>query len=378
MSAKSRMTVRSSTFVPLEGQGAVVLRDGRVLVVGGDGGRGFPDTDPTVRATAMQFGPGTGTWSVTGALPDARERFAIAVLSNGNVLVAGGSAQPYPGHPSAAAYLYDAKTGAWRRTGGMHQAREERSDIGIDLHAVPLAGGKVLVLGGVAGALPGAASTEVFDPATQRWSPAANIPCHHARSFEVTAAMLLPAGKVLALCDGYRNILYPEEYDPITGVWRALHARREARYRYSATLLRDGTVLVAGGSSDPYGNHPITSAEVYDPTTDSWSEAGHLRARRIGQSAIRLAGGDVLVMGGYALVKTGPSVVSTEAVNTSELYHPGTRTWTVTGSTQNSPRNGSLVLLHDARVLNVDGSASELYDARNGAWTSVPGAAVPG
>jgi hypothetical protein len=63
----------------------------------------------------------------------------------------------------------------------------------------------------------------------------------------------------------------------------------------TATLLRDGRVLVVGGDG-PGG--PIASAELYDPDTGLFSVAGSLNTPRRDHTAVLLPTGKALVAGG--------------------------------------------------------------------------------
>ena len=69
-----------------------------------------------------------------------------------------------------------------------------------------------------------------------------------------------------------------------------------ARYRHTATLLSNGKVLVAGG--DTSGSY-LTSAELYDPASGTWTATGSLNTARADHTATLLPNGKVLVAGGY-------------------------------------------------------------------------------
>jgi hypothetical protein len=71
-----------------------------------------------------------------------------------------------------------------------------------------------------------------------------------------------------------------------------------ARSNHTATLLADGRVLVAGGYNGAY----LSSAELYDPATDSWSAAAPMSTAREYHTATLLPGGQVLVAGGGLLL----------------------------------------------------------------------------
>ncbi|RKI36567.1 hypothetical protein D7Y27_28020 [Corallococcus sp. AB004] len=143
------------------------------------------------------------------------------------------------------------------------------------------------------------------------------------------------------------------------------------------TRLQDGRVLVAGGSepSDifiPQGQPFLSSCELYDPATGTWSYTGSLQVMREGASAQLLDDGRVLVAGGY---------YNTNVANyhvTAELYDPAAGSWSYTGS-MSQPRNrAATVKLLDGRVLLAGGTtpqstnplSAEFYDATTGTWTA--------
>jgi N-acetylneuraminic acid mutarotase len=65
------------------------------------------------------------------------------------------------------------------------------------------------------------------------------------------------------------------------------------------TTLADGRVLVVGGVGTRGYPGARSTAELYDPTTDTWSPTSELAVGRFGQAAVRLADGTVLVVGGH-------------------------------------------------------------------------------
>ena len=94
---------------------------------------------------------------------------------------------------------------------------------------------------------------------------------------------------------------------------------------HRATLLRDGRVLVTGGF-DSYGN-ALSSAEIYDPSTGHFVDAGQMTSRRATHSATLLPNGKVLIAGGCA--STDP-----EALASAEIYDPDTGRFSPTGDLQ--------------------------------------------
>ena len=55
----------------------------------------------------------------------------------------------------------------------------------------------------------------------------------------------------------------PELYDPSSGLWTTTGSMNTTRQYHTTTLIKNGKVLVAGGSNDYY----LNSAELYDPSS---------------------------------------------------------------------------------------------------------------
>ena len=165
-----------------------------------------------------------------------------------------------------------------------------------------------------------------------------------------------------------------ELYDPSTGSWTTTGAMIEARSGYSATLLPDGEVLVAGGISTIVGSSPfpLATAELYDPRTGTWTAIDSMATARTGHTATLLVDGKVLVAGGLAAFGDN---IPRSTLASAELYDPGTKTWTAAAG-MNEARDGhTATLLLDGKVLVVGGgnsqASAELYDSRGKTWTAV-------
>ena len=130
------------------------------------------------------------------------------------------------------------------------------------------------------------------------WSPAG--PFLEARNFASAAS--LPDGEVLMAGGGgeyvpgaYGKPLSSTEiYDPSTGTWSPGVEMLEPRDYPVAASLPDGDVLVAGGNDNGY----LKTSETYDPSTNTWKAAPEMLEAREGASAASLPDGDVLVVGG--------------------------------------------------------------------------------
>jgi len=131
---------------------------------------------------------------------------------------------------------------------------------------------------------------------------------------------------------------------------------------HTSTRLADGRVLVAGG----FEATPVTTAQIYDPTTGLFTATGSMNVARADPRAILLASGKVLIVGGG----DGVSVLAS-----AEIYDPATGTFTLTGS-MSVPRSfPSAARLPDGRVMVASGSggtplqSAEIYDPVSGTFT---------
>ena len=191
---------------------------------------------------------------------------------------------------------------SWVTTGRMSTERAYHT-------ATLLPSGKVLVVGGFNGS--GAVSSaELYDPASGSWSNTGNL----STAREQHTATLLPSGQVLVVggdscCPvlfesraagwggGSNSLSSAELYDPASGTWTATGSLVTARFRHTATLLPSGQVLVAGGAD----RDSLSSAELYDPASGNWTATGSLVTARTQHTATLLSSGQVLVAGGGAM-----------------------------------------------------------------------------
>jgi Kelch motif/Galactose oxidase, central domain len=265
--------------------------------------------------------------------------------------------------------------GTWSATGSMAVHRGDHT-------ATVLSDGRVLVVGGSQTYF-AVASAELYDPKTRTWSSAGSLPMP---SWGDTAT-LLPNGKVLVVggspSDGYHlgSTSSAELYDPQTNGWSAAASMRTPRSFHTATLLPDGRVLIVGGveaTSDMLGK-VLASAELYDPALDAWSLTAPLSAGRAKHVAVLLSNHQVLVIGGITSA-AGYSGAS-NSTRTAELYDPTTQTWSPAASMQYARILPIGLLLPDGRVLvvgdqGVSEQTAEVFNPTNGRWSSIPTPAV--
>jgi WD40 repeat protein len=279
--------------VPRVGHTATLLNDGRVLVIGGGYGSCYFEgcSKPGDHASAEFYDPRTGAFSPTGSMGRPRRHHTATLLADGRLLVVGGqTADP------ASAEIYDPQTGQFTPTGSLHTGRVFHT-------ATLLPNGKVLIAGG----------RDTHD---------------------------LSSGD-------YRTLASAELYDPETGAFTPAGSMTVAREDQTATLLKDGRVLIAGGSPEEV----LRSAEIYDPQTGTVKRTGQMTAERWLQSATLLNDGRVLIVGGYF------SGVS------AELFDPKTGKFRASAPPTIEFWDGvSGTLLADGRVLILRWEDADVFD----------------
>jgi hypothetical protein len=218
-------------------------------------------------------------------------------------------------------------------------------------------------------------SVESYDPATRLFSFAGWLVYNHGSG--VTATLLADGTVLIA---GGHGVYGPageeatskaEVYDPSTGSSSPTAGEMTvARAFHTATRLSDGRVLIAGGHNGNFYNSAMASAEIYDPASGSFSPTGSMITARQDAAAAD-AGGKILVSGGYD--PTGAAQAS------AEVYDAGTATFFATGSMVAARANHTATVLGSGAVLIVGGHtafpgpslvSTETYDPVSGTFAA--------
>jgi hypothetical protein len=178
-------------------------------------------------------------------------------------------------------------------------------------------------------------------------------------------ATTLKNGLVL-LAGGYNGsyLSSAELFNPSTGTFVSLGQLNTARAYHAAILLNNGLVLIVGG----YGNAGyLASAELYDPVKGTFTPTGSLNVAREFHTATLLTDGDVLITGGY----------NGTYLSSAEIYDPATGTFTLTGSLGTAREFHTATALSNGKVLIAGGygtagylAGAELYNAATGTFAA--------
>jgi hypothetical protein len=180
-------------------------------------------------------------------------------------------------------------------------------------------------------------------------------------------ATLLPNGQVLiaggvqSASNGTRTLSSTELYDPATGRFSPAANMTTTRRLHAATLLPDGHVLITGGygGDDAGWGMPLTTAELYDPSADRFTKTGDLITATGFHTAVLLPTGQVLIVGGAG----GGAYPNNIAP--AELYEPTTGTFTSAGAYVGRDECdfcAPSILLADGTVLFPGQYPAQLYD----------------
>ncbi len=370
-----RFVVTGSAGSSRAGASAAALSATQVMLGGGfSGGAAIKNFSLTLEGEVLSgaeiFDEATGAFSSAGTMAAARLGATATALNNssGEILVVGG--QDNSGSVLDTAELYDP---AARKFIAVSNTMSDRRMFHT---ATLLLSGKVLVAGGVTN-LSGdtTSSADIYDPATNSFSPA-TLPMDHQRAAHT--ATLFPsgplAGKVLITGGvGGSSFFFKDSsaeiYDPASQEFILLSSfMNEPRSLHTATLLEDGSVLLAGGFN---GSVAVSggvlsgasglisnSAETFDPNSGDFTCVGgfntettrcnqSMSVARAGHTATLLATGPtphrVLIAGGIGAVDPAAHGA---VLRNAELFNPaGGGSFIVTGA-MSTPR-----ALHTATLL---------------------------
>ena len=372
------------------------LQDGRILIAGGYDGANY-------LGSCYLFDPSSNTFTATGSLVFPRSAHKAVLLSDGRVLVSQGVGNRDPlGDPllHGSGYLpcseiYDPKTGLWTTLPEMSISPNVWS-VNIGGAAIPFDQDKALILGGDPTQDQPHPSASFFDGAGfsfidwntlgwGKWFPMVRLKDGRAFYSGGYTSEPRPTG---SLDTDWEITSHAAIYNPSDGSVVTAGDMTSKRLGHTATMLADGRVLIVGGISHnqtPYGALtpdqwvPTASAEIYDPSTGTYTQTGSLELPRTDHAAVLLPTGEVMVVGGWMQMsyqQDGTPVYLYQ--NSVETYNPTSGTWRVTdlmknGDTPYGLDSPKLAMKKDGgvfiagRPIQADGSTTPITPVREGA-----------
>jgi hypothetical protein len=308
--------------------------------------------------------------------------FAKTLPASGDILISGGVSKK--GAPTASAEFYSVAGNTFVPTGAMLSARAGFAAQSVQITpetTVPI----TFVAGGFNSKIKVSGSSLLIKNTNSRnietfSESKGNFKKYPAKLDEpraLFASVPFPGNSGNAL-DGHVLIVGGVSNGAITALGEAIDPTDQedgtsnlhtSRVFSSATLLNDGTVLVTGGIDDSSGN-VTNSAEIFDPADFAYTTLGStMHSARAGHTATLLANGTVLIVGGVQ-----GSAGSLTAVNSAEVYNPGSQTFTSVGNLHDARAFHGATLLGNGTVLVAGGDDGDLNFSLSGgltlAWTS--------
>lgn len=238
-------------------------------------------------------------WITVDSLNTQRQEMPSVVL-NGKIYCAGGIAQNLSTLQSVE--IYDPATNTWSPGPDMPKT--------LHHHAMVTLNGKIYVIGGYASvAFDAQSSVYMFDPDSGKWFAKMELP------FEVGAADAVAYNGKIYLFGGKNNSGTQNttlEYNPVNDTWTGKDAMARPREHLCAAVSGNKIYVIAGRGS----TGADTTVEVYDPQNNSWSRGKPLPTGRSGCDAATV-NGKIFVMGGES-----PGIF-----DENEMFDPVTNTW---------------------------------------------------
>jgi N-acetylneuraminic acid mutarotase len=314
-----------------------VSANGKMYVIGGYGENGKP------RGAVYEYDPATNAW--TRKKPMARPVHHQAMVEyRGKIYVFGGFTTPSPTPPLGAggwepvdnAWEYDPVADTWKALPPLPTKRG--SALAFEV------GGRFYVIGGAAlhpgssltamtgtGAGRSVAANEMFDPATNRWTPRQTLPTarNHAFGGVVNGKIYVIGGRIgHSFITVTSNTDIVEEYDPASDSWGPLKARMPSPRSGGGWATYGGKIYIAGGEvATPEMVGAYRALEAYNPATNTWEKLPSMPMPRHGVAGAVLGNRLHLVSGGITSAAAGAAgdakmVVHTTSHDVIEL--PGT------------------------------------------------------
>lgn len=307
-----------------------------------------------------------------GEMNHSRVDHSATLLVDGRVLIVGGMDAAFT--PLRTAEVFDPETNKWTTIGEMRQARTKHS-------AALLNDGRVMVTGGMNEHLETIGTTEIFDPETGEWSEYESMRTVRRGHFTLSlndgrVAVVGGIGQTLGGLGILANIvavgalLSTEIYDPKTDTWSQANDMREGHSGGLAVVLKDGRVLIAGGYNQA---EALASSEVFDPITNKWMRTESMARKTFANTATVLDDGTVLFTGGFGMSRAKGGITPG-----SEVYDPTTNEWRRAPDTIHGRMGHTSTLLPDGRVITIGGSIAsgpvntgEFMDPVTWTWTEI-------
>jgi N-acetylneuraminic acid mutarotase len=226
--------------------------NGKIYAIGGGAGSSASYSSVETYATVEEYDPATDTWTTKSEMPTSRG-FHSANVVDGKIYVIGGSHEASPSYKHVRTVeVYDPATDTWIQKGDMPR--------GIGAGYSSVVDGKIYVFGGYGGP----SRVDEYDPATDTWTQKSDMPTkRHALSTSALDGKIYAIGGYVPGDSGYPGVATVEVYDPATDTWTTAPDMPTGRFGPRSSVV-DEKIYVIGGEEywieSAYG-----TVEEYDP-----------------------------------------------------------------------------------------------------------------
>jgi hypothetical protein len=302
------------------------LPDGRILTIGGFG---VPTTGNLGLADTTIFDPATSTWKRVADMKKPRWYPSLTELPDGRYLAISGNstnASTWADTPE----VYDPAADTWTLLNGVSTPQVHEEEYPFSYLAP---NGKVFTIG------PEEDNSFFLDVANQTWTPVGGASgVVNGSSVMYRPGKILYSGGAPSIATATSAKATSAVIDLTSGslAWRQTPAMHNARIYHTLTMLPDGSVLALGGeqsSDQSIVTTGVLPAEIWDPTTETWTTVASMAAaRNYHSTAVLMPDGRVLVAGGgHYQNGTGPGQFSAQYYSPPYLFN-GSRP-TITNAT---------------------------------------------
>lgn len=236
--------------------GALVACQNKIYVIGGN------SEDPT-----QVYDPATDTWENRTSIPSTRVLNEANVV-DGKIYVIGGQFPSYTFEynifPSSSNDVYDPETDSWSQMAPI--------PIPVRSYASAVLDDKIYIISGLQSNLnPGYNRNhlvQIFDPATNQWTNGTSIPIPVTSAGACATTGVSAPKRIYVLgghSDYYQDLLHDKDfnqvYDPETDTWTNATALPTPRNGFDAAVINDEIYVIGGSDRDI----DLTENEKYTP-----------------------------------------------------------------------------------------------------------------
>ncbi len=308
---------------------------GRATSAGKNSSAGLqaPETSLVSDAQGNSLRLSTLQWPQKADMPTARSCFSTSVV-DAKIFAIGGRVllerDEFGDTELSTVEMYDPETDTWERKANMPTARSGVSVSVVDGKIYAIGGETIKKIAyhkswtNETKELP---TVEMYDPVTDTWTQKADMPTpRKTKTCVVDGKIYAIGGSGFDLTsNNHWQLATVEVYDPTTDAWAKAKSMNHTRYDAALSVV-NGEIYAMGGTGWPLiedqSNSYLSSVEVFNPETHRWQERTEMIAPKAGHAA-SVTDGKIYVTGGYLWKDK-----EFKHLSTIEIYDPTTDRWT--------------------------------------------------